>query len=134
MFECAQLIENAPERPHIRRVTVGLRLAHFWRHVVRRAHHCERLCSRRLEHFRNAEVAELNRVVPGQEYVLRFQISVEDFACVYMLERHTNLEEPVHDFGLAEVVALLPALLDVVGQVAHYRKVKLGKDYFRRIP
>ena len=56
MLQGAKLVQNASERPHIRRVVVRLGLADFRGHIVGGALNGERLIVSILEHFRDTEV------------------------------------------------------------------------------
>lgn len=65
---------------------------------------------------RNAEVAELDDVLLGNEDILALDVSVEDFAIVDVLQAEADLGEPVHDLGFGEVPATLVG--DEFGEVS----------------
>lgn len=76
-----------------------------------------------LQHFRDAEVTQLNGVVFGEENILGFQVSMKDLAAVNVFERETELNEPVHDFRLSERLVLGLLLSHMIGQIAVLAKL-----------
>ena len=50
--------------------------------------------------FRNSEVSQLEKFVGPDENILGLDISVDDVFLVQVLQRETNLHEPVPDLGL----------------------------------
>ena len=74
------------------------------------------------EHFGNSEVSDLDRVVAGEEYILRFDVAVDDASAVHIIQRETDLHKPVEDFQFSEHLVFLLFALDVVRKVANYNR------------
>ena len=72
MLECAKLIKYYAEGPNIALRCVRLTLTRLGAHVVRCADHCHGCRIRVLQYPRNAEIAQFDSEVAGQENVLRF--------------------------------------------------------------
>jgi len=100
VLQSTQLIKDTPQRPNVRCVSVRLGLADLWGHIVGRPLHSESSITRILEYLTDTEIAKFNSVVSCQKHVLELQVAVEDLASVHIFKRHTDLDEPVHDFSL----------------------------------
>ena len=100
VLESAKLIQDAAQGPYVRLIGIRLVLAYLRRHVVRRALHCERVVARALQHLGYTKVPEFDSIILGQEYILRFQIPVENLAAVDILQRQAKLYKPIHDLRL----------------------------------
>ena len=120
MLQCAQLIQDTPECPYIWRIRIRLWLADLRRHIVRSTLHGHGDVHSVLEHFWNTEIAQFNCVISCQENVLRFEIAMQNFPLMNVLQRHANLQEPIHNFSLWEKLALRFHLLHMMSQVTHY--------------
>ena len=57
---------------------------------------------------------------------------MDDLALVDVLERHGNLDEPVEDLLLAELLTFCRLPLDVVGQITDCYCKKLIRNVFKR--
>ena len=112
----AQLVQDAPEAPHVGLVIVGLILANLWGEVVGRADGGGGELVGSSEHFAHAEIAKLAPSVGGEKDVLRLEVAVEHLAIVDVLQPEKYLGEPVHDRGLGEGSTSLR--LDSLVQVA----------------
>ena len=54
-----------------------------------------------LKHTRDAEVTDLDLAALRHEYVLRFEVSVQDFAIVDVFDGESHLHEPIEDLVFA---------------------------------
>ena len=52
---------------------------------------------------------------------------MEDFFSMNVLERHAELDKPLHDLTFSEVPSLLFGLFDLICKIAHF--TKLHDDY-----
>ena len=55
----------------------------------------------------NTKVTQLNDAALGQEYVLAFQVTMQDFAVMDMFETETDLSEPGQHLVLRKIPATL---------------------------
>ena len=69
-----------------------------------------------VEHFGDSQIANLDHLVLVQENIEGFDVSMEDFIFVDVLESHANLNEKHPDFGFFEILLVL--LLEVLGEIA----------------
>lgn len=81
-------INNDPERPPVNRLTMALILQNFWRQILRRATKGK---SSVLNNFSKTKISELNVAIGGNEYILRFEISVDDIFAMEVLEDEDEL-------------------------------------------
>ena len=114
--ECAKLVEHDAHRPHIGLVAVGLGLDDLGGQVVGRPHHCAGLLDGVTQHLGDAEVADLDDALLGQEDVGSLDVSVDDLAIVDVLHSQAHLGKPIKDLILAEGLPAL--LLDFLTNVA----------------
>ena len=89
------LIQNAPKRPYIRLLIIGLLLADFGREVVRCTYGRLGTIVSMLEDTGDSEITNFDLSTLCHEDVLCFQITVEDFTIVNMLDRQRHLYEPI---------------------------------------
>ena len=82
--------------------------------VVRRAHDRLRLGFGVAEDSGDAEVSELDHVAFGQENILRLQVSVQYLTVMDVLERETDLSEPIEDVVFAKVVQFTAVLVPLL--------------------
>ena len=88
VLEGAHFVQDATHRPQVTLEVVRLVLAHFGRHVVRRAHHGFRLLQRVVQHAGDAKVPKLDHVALAKEDVGRFQVPVQDALAVDVANPH----------------------------------------------
>ena len=100
VLESAELIQDAAQGPDVRLVCVWLVLAYLRGHVVRRALHREGVIGGALQHLRDTKVSKFDGIILGQEYILRFEISVKNLATMNILQRQAKLHKPIHDLRL----------------------------------
>ncbi len=130
-LEGAHLVEDDSEGPDVGFETVGLALDDLGRKVVRSAHDGVGLGEGVFEDASDAEVAELDVVLAGEEDVLRLQVAVQDLLLVTVLQRKGHLREPIEDLGFGEVLALV--FLDALKQVTTYANYNpLATKYHRQ--
>ena len=85
-----------------------------------------------LEHACDAEIADFDLAGFREENVLRFQVSVQNFPIVNVLQRQANLDEPLTDLILRESSPQLLLLRDslvhvaAVGVVHHDAEISAG--------
>ncbi len=103
MAQGCHLVENAAKGPDITFVVIWLVFANLWRKIVWRSNGCFRELIRIVKNTSNAKVAQFDKIFLGEKNVLSFEISVENFSIVDMLESKTDLNEEVQDFFFAEM-------------------------------
>lgn len=125
-------VEDAPERPDVRLLIVGLFLTNLRREVVGCADSCHGTVVGVLEDAGNTEVTNLDAAVLVHENILGLKVTMQDLAVVDMLDGEGHLNKPVQDLVLA--VADLAYLLLVgdlrvevssVGIVHYYAQAAL---------
>ena len=95
VLQHAEFIEQTTEASDVRLVGVGLVFTDFRRHVVWSSHYSGRHFPRYFQHFTDAEVPELDCVVSGQVDVRSFDVSMEDFVGVDVLQCKADLDKSV---------------------------------------
>ena len=115
-FEGHELVENAPQAPHVRLAIVAFVVHDLWRHVVWRTDAGGSQFASILKHARDPEIAQLDDTRLGEENVLCLEVTVQDLAIVDMLDGQRHLDEQVQDLFLLEQPTAL--LLDVLLQVS----------------
>ena len=88
-------IQNATHTPDVTLLVVRFLLANLRRQVVRGANGSLSAVVSVLEQSGNSKVPNLHISLLCQEYILSFQVSVENLFVVNMLDAHANLDEPV---------------------------------------
>ena len=76
-----------------------------------------------LNYTRNSEVANLYFIVAVEEDVLCFEVSVQNFAVMYVLECERHLHEPVEDLLFRDETTLFALLLNHAVEVAVVSKL-----------
>ena len=67
----------------------------FWTQVVRRANSCLGAVVGVLEYSSDAKISNFHLPVLGHKDVLSFEVSVQDFPVVDMLDCESHLDKPV---------------------------------------
>lgn len=127
VLQGAEFVKYNAEGPDVAFGGVRLALAGLWAHVIRRANNRHRRRIRILEHARYSEIAELDGEVAGEEYILRFQISMDDPPRMDVFEGQADLNEPIKYLRFAKILLIFYFALDVVAEVAHF--AVLHNDY-----
>lgn len=101
MAECAQLVKQAAHRPDIAFFVVRLLFAEFWREIEGSAYHglCKFVAG---EHFGDPEVSDFDFFVFIHEDVEGFDIPVQNFVLVDVLESNADFDEEPPDFVLLQ--------------------------------
>ena len=89
------LIQNAPQRPNIRLLVIGLLLADLGREVVRCSNGRLGTIVSMLEDTGDTKVTNFDLATLCHENVLYLQIAMEDFTIMDMLDRKRHLNEPI---------------------------------------
>ena len=87
MPQCDHLVQDAPQRPNIRLLVIGLLLANLGREVIRGTDGCLCTIVSVLEDTGNSKVTNFYLSTLGHEYVLRLQVAVKNFAVVDVFYR-----------------------------------------------
>ena len=119
MLQGAKLIQNAAQRPYVWRIGVRLRLTNLGRHIVRRSLYWEGKVNHTRQDRRYSKIAQLNRIILGQEDILWLKITMQYFSTVNILQGKTNLHKPLHDRLFCEILFFLGHFLDMIGQISH---------------
>ena len=93
-------VEDAAQAPNITLLVVWLFLADLWRQIIWCSDRslCAVVCV--LKYSRDTEISYLYLVCLGHEYVLGFQVAMEDFPIVDVFDCEAHLHEPVKDLIL----------------------------------
>lgn len=116
MFESAQLIEDAAQRPDITLVVVGLLLAELRGQIVRGADDGVREVCGLVEELGHTQVSDFDLVLSSEEHVYGLDVSVEYFVRVQVLNSEAHLKEELPNTLLCEGLSHL--LLEVETEVA----------------
>ena len=106
-LQCAHLVEEHAQGPHIGLEAVREAFYYLGREVVWRANHGLGHVYRVAQDVGNAEVAQFDKTLLGQEDVLRLDVSVQDLSVVHVFHAETDLGEPVEDLLFFEELAFL---------------------------
>jgi hypothetical protein len=93
-------------------------LTRFRAHIVRGTHH-SLLLFRVRHYFADTEVPNLNSIVACQKNILSFDISVYHRSTVKIVESTQNLNQPIENIGLVDILILLFLALNVKTQVTN---------------
>lgn len=95
MMQSDHLIKDAAKRPNVWFLIVRLFLANFWRQVIRSSNcsFCTIVCV--LKNSSNSKVSNLDFSILSHEYILSFQISVENFSVMNVLDGQCDLNKPI---------------------------------------
>ncbi len=78
MLQCAQLVQHTPQRPYVRLEVVSLAGTRLRAQVVRCTDYCRCQDLGVLQHFRDAEISQLNGPLRVNKDILRLNVPVED--------------------------------------------------------
>ena len=126
-LEGAHFVEDAAEGPEVGAVAVGLVVADLGGEVEGGADAGDG--GGVLEYLGDAEVADFEGVVLGEEDVGGLEVPVEDVLGMENPDPEEQLREPVADDLFVEALVVALEVLDVGGQVALWIGRKLPSQY-----
>ena len=103
-LQSAHFVKEDTKRPNIRFKTIGLRLNDLGGKVIRCAYDCLGFGLGLTEHTSDTKISKLDHIVFCQEYVLRFQVSVQYLSIMNVLECEADLGEPIQHVILAPIL------------------------------
>jgi hypothetical protein len=95
-----ELIQKDAQAPHIRLKAVGATLNHLRTQVVGRAHNRMRQVHSVLHLTGDTKITKFYNTLRGDEDILGFDVAMQNFSIVNMLNAITNLCEPIKDLIL----------------------------------
>lgn len=116
VLESTELVQDTPQRPNVAFVIIRFFLTEFRTQVIWGADNCVGHVRRLIEQFGDSQVSDLDFIVLTQKHVDSFDVTVEDFVSVQVIQAETHLNEELPDLGLVKSPPHLR--LEVLAQVS----------------
>jgi hypothetical protein len=94
VIESCNFIKDTPQTPDIRLLVIGFLLADLRRQVIWRPNSCIGAVVRMLEYSSNSEISDFNIALLRQEYILSFEISMQNLLVMHIVHRKSHLDKP----------------------------------------